>query len=177
MNRAQGSLSACFHPMSNSSPFPPIGQWRALVPEAAEAAVVQRSPTHHVPPLIRDRPIQESFHSNRREGYVSRRTAQDDELSAMRQWSSHTSRHRSSTTSRNPNAPDAHPTTTATDVPPTRVSRSPSFSPAQGTSHVEVIENRPPLIRFTDHNSAPLNRTTGNPTLYPLRGGMYWILA
>ena len=89
-------------------------------------------------------------------------------------------KNRASSTSRYPDAPDARLTTTATDVPHPTVSQPLPLSPSPGTSHVDVIENRSHLTRFTEHNSPQtplLNRTSGNPTLYAMRGSMYQILA
>ena len=104
------------------------------------------------------------------------------------------SKHQTSSTSRHPDAPDAQPTTTATDV--TSLSRPLPVSPAQGTSRLDVSVNQPSTVpgptaigentghascidrqtQFTDHNSPFLDRTPGNPTSYTI-GGMYWILA
>ena len=79
VNGAQGSV---FIQMSNSSftPSPPIAQWRVLVPEAA---VVQGSPAHCESPLIHNKPIPESLHSNRGEEYKNEHTpaTQNDEQS------------------------------------------------------------------------------------------------
>ena len=61
---------------------PPIGHWRVLVPEVA---VVQGSPPHYVSPLTHDKPIQESFHSDRGEEYVNEHAAQDDKKLVMEQ--------------------------------------------------------------------------------------------
>ena len=165
--------------MSNSSftPSPPIGQWRVLVPEAS---VLQSSAAYQVSPLIHDEPIQKSF-LDRREKYVNEHTlaAQDDgEQSATKQLlkrntcsSAIPSKHPAAeSTSRHPDASDARPTTTPTDVPSISVSRPLPVSPEKGTSYVDVIENRPPSTRFTDHNSPLLNRTLVNPTLYTMRG-------
>ena len=98
---------------------------------------------------------------------------------------------RASSTSQFPDALDARPTTTATDVPSTSVSRPLPVSPlAQGTSSVDVSVNQPSTVpgptaigenighascidrqsRFTDHSSPLLNRTPGNPTSYTIRG-------
>ena len=132
--------------MFNSSfiPSPPIGHWRVLVPEAA---LMQGSPAHYyVSPLIHDKPIQESFYSDRGVNDA----AHGDEQSAMKQRLPR--KHRASSTSRYPNAADPLSITT-TDVPSTSVSCSLPVSQAQGTSYVDIIENRPQLTRFTDHNS------------------------
>ena len=139
---------------------PPICRWRVLVPEAT---TMQDPPAHYASPLVHDKSIRESFHSDWGKEYVNE----------------HTVLPRASSTSRYP-APDARPTTTATDVPSPSVSQPLPVSPAPRTSYVDVIENRSPSTRFTEHNSPQtplLNRTPGNPTLYPMRGGMYWILA
>ena len=75
-------------------------------------------------------------------------TPQDDEQSTVKQrFKRNFSRvlllprkHRASSTSRYSESP-ARPTTTATDVPSTSVSRPLPISPAQGTSCVDVIVN------------------------------------
>jgi hypothetical protein len=64
--------------MSNSL----FGQWRILVTETEEAAVVQGLLSHYVPPLINDEPIQESLHSDE---HVNKHTSQDDEQLAKKQ--------------------------------------------------------------------------------------------
>ena len=51
-----------------------------LVPKTA---VVQGSLAHYVSSLVYNKPIQESFHSDRGEGYVNKHTAQDDEQSSL----------------------------------------------------------------------------------------------
>ena len=161
--------------MSNSSftPSRPVGQ-SGLVPEAT---VVQGSPAHHVS-LIHDKPIQQLFH-DRREVYVNEHTVQDDERSTTKQLlkrnasSSVIPNKHPASTSRHRDAPDARPTTTATDVPSTGASRPLLVSPERGTSYVDVIENRLPSAQFTDHKTSRLNKTPTNPTLYTTRRGMY----
>ena len=140
---------------------------------------MQDSPALYASPLIHDKLITESLHSDGGEEYVNEHTAQDDQQSATKQLVKRNSfssvlpsKHHAST-SQYPEAPDARPTTTATDVPSTSVLRPLPVSSGEGTSYVDVFENRPTSIRFTDHNSPLLNRTPGNPMSYTTLEGMY----
>ena len=144
---------------------------------------MQDPPAHCVSPLIHDKLIKESLHSDGGEKYVNEHTAQDDKQSATKQLVKQNSfssvlpsKHQTSSTSQYPEAPDARPRTSATDIPSTSASPPLPVSPEQGTS-VDVIENRSSSTPFTDHNSPLLHRTSGNPTLYTKREGMYFILA
>ena len=124
---------------------------------------MQDTPAHYVSPLIYDKPIQESLHSDRRGEFVNEHTAQDGEQSATKQLVKRNSfssvlpsKHRPPSISRYPEAPD--------------VSRPLPVSPAQGTSYVDVIENLlRPLTRFTEL----LNGTPSNSTLYTTQEGKY----
>ena len=166
VNRAQGKSFSVFSSKCLTPPLlPPLPSVnRVLVPEAA---VLQGSPAHHVSPLIQNKPPEH--------------TAQDDERSATKQLVKRNSfssvlpsKHRPPSISRYPEAPDAQPTTTATDAPSTSVSRPLPVSPSQGTSYVDVIENLlRPLTWFTDHYSQLLNGTPSNSTLYTTQEGKY----
>jgi hypothetical protein len=119
-------------------------------------------------PLIHDKPTQKTFQSDR---VVNGHTTQDDEKSVMKQRLQH--KYRASSTSRCSDALDTRSTATASDVPSVNVSRPLPPLPLQGTSNVDVIENRTRPTRFTDHNSPLLNRTL---SMSAMRRGMFCIL-
>ena len=126
----------------------------------------------HVSPLIHDKPIEESLHSDRGEEYVNKHTAQDDEQSATKQLVKQNAF--SSILPTKHQAPDARPTTTAADISSTSISPPLHVSSAQGTSYVDVIENLLwPLTWFTDYYSPLPNGTPSNSTLYTTPKGMY----
>ena len=143
---------------SSFTPFPPIDQWRVLVPEIA---VVQGAPAHYTSPITHDKSIRESFHPDRGEEYVNDHAAQDDEQSAMELFKRNLNR--ASSISRYEGAPDLQPTTTATDVPSTGISYPLPVSPACGSSREDVIINDPSTVPRTgigEHLSIANNQVT-----------------
>jgi hypothetical protein len=87
--------------------------------------------------------------------FIAMSTPQDYKQSAMEQWITRKFSwvRRASSTSQYPDVPDDRPTTAATDVPSTSVSRPLPVSPVQETSCVDLVQlnDQPGLTGIGEH--------------------------